>query len=168
MRNKFLYIFISLVLSCLFLGFGTVFAQEAKPEGEQASDKKTTTKKVSFNPVNRNPFLSKEEVIKIEQMKRAEMRRKAEEEAERKRKAEEERKKILQQQILEEELRRYPARAIMNKIRVDGILGNEAIVNGEVVGKGAMVLGAKVVAVTDDSVWFTYKGQRFERKLPLM
>ena len=71
-------------------------------------------------------------------------------------------------QILEEEIRRYPARAVMYKIRVDGILGREAIVNGEVVGIGSKVLGAKVVSITDDSVWFTYKGQRFQRKLPLL
>lgn len=127
-----------------------------------------TVKKVSFNPGRRNPFLSKEEVIKIEQMRKAEQRRLAAEEAERQRKAEEERKRLLKQQILEEELRRYPARAVMYKIRVDGIMGKEAIVNGEVVGIGAKVLGAKVVSITDDSVWFVYKGQRFQRKLPLL
>lgn len=168
MRNRFLQIFICLLLSGIFLGTGIAFGQEVKTEEAKPSSNKTSTKKVSFNPVKRNPFLSREEVIKIEQMRKAEMRRLAEEEAERKRKAEEERKRLLQQQILEEEIRRYPARAIMNKIRVDGILGKEAIVNGEVVGKGATVLGAKVVSVTDDSVWFTYKGQRFERKLPLL
>ncbi len=138
---------------------------EASVKGKQEN---VSVKKVSFNPGRRNPFLSKEEVIKIEQMRKAEQRRLAAEEAERQRKAEEERKRLLQQQILEEELRRYPARAVMYKIRVDGILGKEAIVNGEVVGIGSKVLGAKVVSVTDDSVWFVYKGQRFQRKLPLL
>ena len=101
-------------------------------------------------------------------MRKAEQRRLAAEEAERKRQAEEERKRLLQQKILEEEIRRHPARAVMYKIRVDGILGKEAIVNGEVVGIGSKILGAKVVSITDDAVWFTYKGERFQRKLPLM
>lgn len=173
MRNKFLYLIVSLFF--IFGTFGVVHAQKAQTAQttpaaiRTASAAKTVNvKKVSFNPIRRNPFLSKEEVIKIEQMRKAEQRRLAEEAAERERQAKLERERILKQKILEDEIRRYPARAIMYKIRVDGILGKEAIVNGEVVGKGSKVLGATVVSVTDDSVWFTYKGQRFERKLPLM
>jgi len=168
MRNKSLYTFISVFLCFIFFVTGIASGQQKAKNDKVGAQNKTSTKKVSFNPVKRNPFLSKEEVIKIEQMRRAELRRLAEEEAERKRKAEEERKRLLQQQILEEEMKRYPARAIMDKIRVDGILGREAIVNGDVVGIGSKVLGAKVVAIKDDSVWFTYKGQRFQRKLPLL
>lgn len=169
MRNGFLCRFVCLILSFILFGSLVVSGQRIKNDTTSSPASRTSSiKKVSFNPVKRNPFLSKEEVIKIEQMRKAELRRLAEEEAERKRKAEEERKRLLQQKILEEEIKRYPARAIMNKIRVDGILGKEAIVNGEVVGVGAKVLGAKIVSVTDDSVWFTYKGQRFERKLPLL
>ena len=167
MRNKF---------SCFIIGLffvlgtsGIINAQTSRAAGKTPNAVKNVgVKKVSFNPGRRNPFLSKEEVIKIEQMRKAEQRRLAEEAAERERQAKAERERILKQKILEDEIRRYPARAIMYKIRVDGILGKEAIVNGEVVGKGSKVLGAIVVAVTDDSVWFTYKGQRFERKLPLM
>ena len=154
-----------LILPLFLMAQKVEITQENKPTTPTQNVK---VKKVSFNPSRRNPFLSKEEVIKIDQMRKAEQRRLAAEEAERQRKAEEERKRILQQQILEEELRRYPARAIMYKIRVDGIMGREAIVNGEVVGIGAKVLGAKVVSITDDSVWFVYKGQRFQRKLPLL
>ncbi len=167
MRNKFTYTFISAVL-CFSL-FVPCIAYGQKVRNDKASNAKAgAAKKVMFNPVKRNPFLSKEEVIKIEQMRKAELRRLAEEEAERKRKAEEERKRLLQQQILEEEMKRHPARAVMDKIHIDGILGSEAIVNGDVVGIGSKVLGAKVVAIKDDSVWFTYKGERFQRKLPLL
>ena len=152
-----------------------VFAQEnadaskAKDaaQGNKAAEQ-TVVKKVSFNPTKRNPFLSKEEVLQIEKMRKAEQRRLQEEAAERERLAREERKRLLQEQILKEELERYPARAVMYKINIDGILGKEAIVNGEVVSVGSKVLGAKIVSITDDSVWFVYKGQRFERKLPLM
>ena len=122
-----------------------------------------------FAPTNaRDPFLSREEVDSIEKARLAEQKRIADErkrleEMERQRQAEAER-----QRQLEEELKRNPARAIINKITIDGILGTEAIVNGEVVGKGGTVLGAKIVKITDDSVTFVYKGQRFVKKLPLM
>lgn len=162
---------------CLFIMLSipfAIFAQEQENTEAKAKENKTEkaqnveVKRVSFNPTKRNPFLSKEEVLKIEQMRKAERRRLEEEAAERERLAREERKRRLQEQILKEELERYPARAVMYKINIDGILGKEAIVNGEVVGIGAKVLGAKIVAITDDSVWFVYKGQRFERKLPLL
>ena len=167
MRHKFLYLIMGLLF--IFGISGIVNAQKSEPVNKTSDIAKTVgVKKVSFNPSRRNPFLSKEEVIKIEQMRKAEQRRLAEEAAERERQAKLERERILKQKILEDEIRRYPARAIMYKIRIDGILGKEAIVNGEVVGKGSKVLGATVVSVTDDSVWFTYKGQRFERKLPLL
>ena len=166
MRNKSLFIFV--FLSFILGMSGVVNAQKVQENKTPASAKAAGVKKVSFNPSKRNPFLSKEEVIKIEQMKKAEQRRLAEEAAERERQAKAERERILKQKILEDEIRRYPARAIMYNIRVDGILGKEAIVNGEVVGIGSKVLGAKVVSITDDSVWFTYKGQRFQRKLPLL
>ena len=165
MKNKFLYISLAL---CFCLLTGILNAQKGQSNKTMQNIKTTGVKKVSFNPGRRNPFLSKEEVIKIDQMKKAEQRRLVEEEAERERQAKAERERILKQKILEDEIRRYPARAIMYKIRVDGILGKEAIVNGEVVSIGSKVLGAKVVSITDDSVWFTYKGQRFQRKLPLL
>ncbi len=165
MKNKFLYICLALCFCFLIV---TVNAQKVQNNKAAVNTKAVGVKKVSFNPGRRNPFLSKEEVIKIDQMRKAEQRRLVEEEAERERQAKAERERILKQKILEDEIRRYPARAIMYKIRVDGILGKEAIVNGEVVGIGSKVLGAKVVSITDDSVWFTYKGQRFQRKLPLL
>ena len=166
------YTFIVLCLSFIFvfsvIGNAQVQDETAKRVTKESMLPSVADKKVSFNPIDRNPFLSKEEVLQMEQWNKAKQRKSAEEEADRKRQAEAERKRLLQQKILEEELKRHPARAVMYKIRVDGILGKEAIVNGEVVGVGAKVLGAKVVSITDDAVWFTYKGERFQRKLPLM
>ena len=149
----------------------------AKAVGNQASSSTAAAKKankevaprVVFAPTNnRDPFLSMEEVDSIEKARLAEQKRIAEErrrmeELERQRRAELER-----QRRLEEELKRNPARAIIDKITIDGILGTEAIVNGEIVGVNGTVLGAKVVKVSDDSVTFVYKGQRFVKKLPLM
>ncbi len=149
----------------------------AKAVGNQASSATAAAKKankeaaprVVFAPTNsRDPFLSREEVDSIEKARLAEQKRIADErkrmeELERQRRAELER-----QRQLEEELKRNPARAIIDKITIDGILGTEAIVNGEIVGVNGTVLGAKVVKVSDDSVTFVYKGQRFVKKLPLM
>ena len=125
-------------------------------------------KKVSFNATSRNPFLSKEEVFKIEAMKKAEQRRLEAQRLAEIQKAEEERLAILRKQLLEEELRRHPSREIRDKITVDGILGTDAIVNGQVISIGNKILGAKVISVTGESVWFVYKGERFEVKMPLM
>lgn len=149
----------------------------AKAVGNQASSSTAAVKKenkesaprVVFAPTNsRDPFLSMEEVESIKKARLAEQKRIADErkrleELERQRRAELER-----QRRLEEELKRNPARAVIDKITVDGILGTEAIVNGEVVGVNGRVLGARVIKVSDDSVTFVYKGQRFVKKLPLM
>ena len=100
MKNKFLFTFVFL---SLILGISSaVNAQQVKSGKSAAAAKNMGVKKVSFNPSKRNPFLSKEEVIKIEQMKKAEQRRLAEEAAERERQAKAERERILKQRILEE------------------------------------------------------------------
>ena len=124
---------------------------------------------VRFAPKNlRDPFLSREEVDTIEKARAAEEKRVSDE----RRKLEEAEKARrdaqLKQKEYEEELKRNPARAIIDKISIDGILGNEAIVNGEIKGIGADVMGAKLVSVSDNSVTFVYKGQRFVKKLPLI
>jgi len=165
--KKFIYIFLFLNMSALLCAQQPK-ADAKKTPGKEAAIQNVAVKKVTFNPNRRNPFLSKEEVIQIEQERKARQRKAAEEAAARERQLKAEREKLLKQKIWEEEMRRYPARAVMYKLHVDGILGSEAIVNGEVVSIGSKVLGATVVSITDDSVWFTYKGQRFQRKLPLL
>jgi len=130
---------------------------------------KSNAPRVVFSPTNnRDPFLSMEEVDTIEKARLAEQKRLADEKKrlealEKKRQAE-----LEEQRRREEELKRNPARAVIDKIKIDGILGNEAIVNGEVVSKGGTVLGAQIVKITDEAVTFVYKGQRFVKKLPLM
>ena len=153
-----------LFLTCVMLGLPfLLFAQSAVKEMQEIP-----VKKVSFNTVKRNPFLSKEEIQQIERMRIAEEQRlEAQREAERIA-AIEEQKRLIRQRILEEEMLRHPSREISDKLKINGILGKQAIVNQEVVGIGSKVLGAKVVAITDKSVWFVYKGERFERKLPLL
>ncbi|MBI3553309.1 MAG: general secretion pathway protein GspB [Elusimicrobia bacterium] len=59
---------------------------------------------------------------------------------------------------------------IENSIDLQGIVavgaGNKAIINGEMVGEGELVLGkAKVVRITPQAVVFTYKGRRFSKSI---
>ncbi len=116
----------------------------------------------------RDPFLSREEVDTIEKAREAEQRR-INDERKRLEDAEKARRDAqMKQKEYEEELKRNPARAIIDKISVDGILGTEAIVNGDIKGIGDTVMGAKIVSVSDNSVAFVYKGQRFVKKLPLI
>ena len=137
--------------------------------GAKAKVNMQEKKEVRFAPKNsRDPFLSREEVDTIEKARAAEEKRigderKRLEDAEKAR-----RDAQMKQKEYEEELKRNPARAIIDKISVDGILGNEAIVNGEIKGIGDVVQGAKIVSVSDNSVTFVYKGQRFVKKLPLI
>lgn len=166
--KKFLCMFIILGIPlCSFSQVKKESVAASKPV-KAATANAVPVKKVSFVPNRRNPFLSKEEVRKIEEQIKADQRRREAEAEARERAAKAEQERLLKEQMLKEELERYPARAVMYKISVDGILGKEAIVNGEVVAIGDKVLDAKIISITDDSVWFVYKGQRFERKLPLL
>jgi len=121
-----------------------------------------------FSPRNpRDPFLSQLEVADLEKARLAEEKRK---EADQRRAIETERARMAElerKRLEEEELRKNPARAIINKIKVEGIMGNEAIINGNVVGIGGTILGARITRISDTSVTFVYKGQTFVKKLPL-
>lgn len=142
--------------------------QKVNSDVQSSNKGQQVIKKVVFISPKRNPFLSQEEINAIEQEHKAKLRRLEEEKQEKLRLAQEAMRLKKQREIEEEEMRRYPARKIMHKIKVEGILGKEAIVNGDVVGVGSVVLGAKVVSITDDSVWFVFEGQRFQKKLPLL
>ena len=175
------------VLAVSFAAFGILpaFAQSkadnsAKPakaaravgsNSAQAKKKadKSSSQRVVFAPSSsRDPFLSMEEVEVIEKARLAEQKRLADEkkrleELERQRRAEAEK-----QRLYEEDLKRNPARAVMGKIQIDGIVGTDAIINGKFVSKGDTVEGATIVKVSENSVSFVYKGQKFVKKLPLM
>jgi hypothetical protein len=114
----------------------------------------------------RDPFMSQQEVESREAERLAEQKRR---ESERKRLEDEEKARraaIEKQRLLEEELRKNPARQIINKIRIEGIVGNEAIINGGFKGVGDSVLGAKITKVSGSGVTFIYKGQTFVKRLP--
>jgi hypothetical protein len=126
------------------------------------------TKTVVFAPASsRDPFLSKEEVDAIERTRQSEIQRI---EQERKRLLDAERARLAEleeKRRREEELRKNPAKEIINKISVDGIVGSEAIINGQFRKIGDHVLGARITHVSDSSVTFIYKGQTFVKKMKI-
>lgn len=135
----------------------------------KAAAPKKEEKVIRFAPKSkRDPFLSMAEVDSIEKARLAEQKRLSDERSKLEGLERARRDELEKQRRYEEELKRNPARAIIDKITIDGILGNEAIINGDIKGIGSTVLGAQVVKVSDNSVTFTYKGQRFVKKLPLI
>lgn len=179
-----------LLLSLLVLGFPLVLLAEDTAASTKAAEV-LPVKKVTFDVGSgtKSPFISQQEADKIElEKKRAEEEiRKREEEL--KKKWEEEQKEIQRKKILCDETKRHPARAVVDNIELNGIMGRDAIINGLVLSKGSKFVvpvtlakdlegcdfnydpskyKIKVVSVTGDSVWLVYKGERFQVKLPLM
>ena len=188
-----------LFLSLLVLGLPLVLLAQNTATGIKKAGQ-LPVKKVSFNGAAKSPFMSQKEIDAIEARKEAEQKR-INDEIVAKRKAEQEAiERAQRKQMLCEELKRYPSRIIRKGIQIDGILGKDAIVNGQVVSRGTKIdvqlkntkvkltdteeievsklmeecgfntkkLKVKVVDVTDNSVWFVYKGERFQVKLPLL
>jgi hypothetical protein len=91
-------------------------------------------------------------------------------EAERQRKIEAERRRLAElerQRQLELERLRDPSREVRGKIRISGIIGQEVFIGDKVYTVGKSVLGARIVSVQPDAVVFTYKGQKFTKKVQL-
>lgn len=158
-----LLIFVLLPAFCL--------AQEEPPKQEnkaEVSEKKAEEEqRVKFAPTNRrDPFLSKDEVAMIEKNRRAEMERiekerKAKEDALiAARKAEEER--IKREQYLKEN----PHLAVMSKIKIQGVMGDEAQINNDFKGVGDKVAGATITKITDNKIYFKYKNKSFSMSIP--
>jgi len=62
---------------------------------------------------------------------------------------------------------RDPSRAIRNKIKISGIVDKEVFIGSKAYGVGSTVLGARIVSVSGDTVTFSYKGQRFTKKVAM-
>ena len=166
LNAKIIFAFIFLALPCFLL------AQEAAPAGEapvvapEAAQPAPARRGKVFAPVSsRDPFLSREEVESIEAARLAEIRRI---ESERKRLEDAEKARLAEierQRLLELEKLKNPAREVINKIRVEGVMGAGAIVNGQFKSVGESVLGARITKVSDTSVTFIYKGQTFVKQM---
>ncbi len=141
-------------------------ARETAPALDKPAPKKEI--KVLFNPpTDRDPTLSADDTLLL---KHREQERLRAIEAERQRKIEAERRRLAEierQRQLELERLRDPSREIRGKIRINGIIGQEVFIGDRVYGVGSTVLGARIVQVLPESVVFTYKGQRFTKKVQL-
>ncbi|MGB2579074.1 hypothetical protein AAIR98_000993 [Elusimicrobium simillimum] len=116
---------------------------------------------------NQDPTLSTEDIA-IAERNRIE-RQRAEERA-KKEKEERERQARLKREREEAErlaLLRDPSRLIRNQIKIEGLVGQEVFINGQIKTVGDTVLGATIVSVTDDAVIFSFKGQRFTKKIDI-
>lgn len=141
-------------------------ARETSNSVEQAPQKKEI--KVLFAPpTDRDPTLSADDTLLLKHREEERLRAI---EAERQRKIEAERRRLAEierQRQLELERLRDPSREIRGKIRINGIIGQEVFIGDKVYTVGSTVLGARIIQVLPESVVFTYKGQRFTKKVQL-
>lgn len=125
--------------------------------------------KVVFAPkTQRDPTVSPAEEgrLQIEIAAREREEKRLREEAEKKRLKELE---DLRKKEWEEEQRRlHPEREIINKLRIQGTINREVFINDKVYTVGDTVLGARITAIGDGVVTFSYKGKTFTKKMPNM
>lgn len=124
--------------------------------------------RVVFNPQKtKDPTLSPDDIVLLEYR---EKQRLAALEAERKRKLEEERKRLAEEERrrqLELELAKDPTRAVRNKFKVGGVIGQEVFIGDKIYTVGNTIFGARIVEVHSDYVIFSYKGHRFRKNVQL-
>ncbi len=176
-----------LLLSLLVLGIPLfLFAQEAKTEVKAVPV--APAKKVEFKTSKntKSPFISKEEAFKIEAAKEAERLAELKRLQEEKERIEKERQEALRKKILCDELKRHPSRIISKSVKLDGIMGSDAIINGKVASKGSELavklkdtekakvqeieecgfdinnIKVKVIKVKSSSAVLAYQGERFK------
>lgn len=140
---------------------------------EKAADAKTEKKvkkedsRVQFAPKNkRDPFLSRDEVASIEKARRAEIERIAKE-----KKAKEDAliaaKKAEEDRVAREAyLKANPHLAIVGKIKIQGMMGDEVQINNDFKGVGDKVAGATITKITGTRIFFNYKGKDFSLPIP--
>ncbi|ACC98132.1 hypothetical protein Emin_0577 [Elusimicrobium minutum Pei191] len=114
---------------------------------------------------NQDPTLSKydrdiAEANRLARIRTEENARKARLEAERQARLRREAEERARQELLKD-----PSRAIRNKIKIQGLVGQEVFINNKIYTVGSTILGAKIVYIGEDSVRFSYKGQTFTKKV---
>lgn len=165
-------IFYMVILSFFILSPILSFAQietSIKTEEEQEAAKKDKKEdaRVQFSPKNkRDPFLSRDEVSSIERARRAELER-IEKEKKDKEKAliaarDAEKARIEREAYL----KANPQLAIIGKIKIQGMMGDEVQINNDFKGVGHKVAGATITKITDTRIFFKYKGKDFSLPIP--
>ena len=148
-----------------------VTEQDPASATKQESPAKPTAAKsgkVSYNPVTRrDPTLSQDDELLLEQQRklRAAALKKYQDCLAAKKAAEEEKEKLEREYQLC--LLRHPEAQVVNRIFINGIIGQEVLIGDKVYGPGDTYLKAKIVSIRPDteSVVFSYKGVTFTKKL---
>jgi hypothetical protein len=95
----------------------------------------------------RNPMLSMQELDRIKEAEQDRI------DAER------------QARMSQQQTRKPRDMGIENRIRLQGVVGNAAIINGEMYYEGQSVLGGKLIKVTDSYIIMEHKGKRFRKNM---
>ena len=136
--------------------------------GAKAGEKAKDELLIVYNPpTDRDPTLSPDDTLLLKHREEERLRAL---EAERQRKLEAERRRLAElerQRQLELERLRDPSREVRGKIRVSGIIGQEVFIGNRIYSVGKSIYGARIVKVLPDAVVFSYKGQRFTKKVEL-
>ena len=165
MKILFVFLFISFSL-VPFLSFAQENQETADKSVAEQADKKDEAK-VKFSPKGtRDPFLSKEEMEARDKARRAELAR-----IEREKKAKAD--AIIAAQKAEQArrereayLKANPHLAIVNKINIQGMMGDEVQINNDFKAVGEKVLGATITKITSTKIFFKYKGKEFSMPIP--
>lgn len=175
MMNKILSLLIFFTfISIPLLGLAQEEVANANPQTEETQvsekkedDQKKEEKRVIFQPKNkRDPFLSRDEVSSIERARRAEADR-----IEKERKAKEDaliaaRDAEKAKKEREEYLKANPHLAIVGKIKIQGMMGDEVQINNDFKAVGNKVFGATITKITGTRIYFKYKGKDFSMPIP--
>lgn len=143
-------------------------AKSSKSASRSSGSNNLQKVKVSFNPSRKqDPMLSADDLLLIEHREKQRQaallaERKRQEEEERRRREEEERKRQWELALLKD-----PSKLIRDKIKIGGIIDKEVLIGNKLYTIGNTYMGAKIVAVGADSVTFSYKGQKFVKKVRL-
>lgn len=136
--------------------------KDASAEGEKAEEMK-----VKFAPKNnRDPFLSKEEIERMEKDRRSQIEQIEKNKRERERALIAEREAEKARLEKEAYYKANPQLAIIKKIKIQGMMGDEVQINNDFKGVGDKVFGATITKITNTKIHFKYKGKDFTMPIP--
>lgn len=122
--------------------------EASKPAQPAVSASTGPAKRSFFAPKGvRNPMLSAQELQQIKDAEEARL------EAER------------QARMSQQQVRKPKDMGIENRIRLQGVVGNAAIINGDMYYVGQSILGGKLLKVTDSYIIMEYKGKTFRKTM---
>lgn len=168
MKIIFSIFILSLFILCPVLSFAQMEVAIKSEEEQEATKKdKKEEARVQFSPKNkRDPFLSRDEVSSIERARRAELERIEKEKKDKENAliaARDAEKARIEREAY---LKANPHLAIVGKIKIQGMMGDEVQINNDFKGVGDKVAGATITKITGTRIFFKYKGKDFSLPIP--